>query len=151
MIYINDTALPKAVRWKLAIKEYDFGIGQIAGKNNTVTDGLSRFSPFPTQKEEGKDSSIDVTEYVMGIIDIFVIPHDLYEDKDITRCHNSIVRLRGMQITFTKVGEYLIITKNEELFAYMREYIRMFIKQCPCRQKMSRLKVPIHTHPFTTT
>jgi len=32
----------------------------------------------------------------------------------------------------------------------MRTDIMLFIKQCPCCQKMSRIKIPIHTAPFTT-
>ena len=32
----------------------------------------------------------------------------------------------------------------------MREHVKRFIRQCPCCQKMSYLKVPIHTIPFTT-
>ena len=31
----------------------------------------------------------------------------------------------------------------------MREHVKRFIKHCPCCQKMSYLKTPIHTHPFT--
>ena len=46
--------------------------------------------------------------------------------------------------------EYLKTEKKEETWSHMREYIRVFIKKCPCCQKMSRLKVPIHTNPFTT-
>ena len=148
LIYINDTASPKVVRWKLAIQEYDFDIEHIAGKNNPVADGLSRFCQFPTREEEEQDLSIDMTEYVMGIIDEFEIPHDMY--KVIARCHKSIVGHHGVQRTFTKVTEYLKTNRNKEPWAYMREHIRMFIKRCPCCQKMSRLKVPIHTHPFTT-
>ena len=61
LIYINDTASPKVVRWKLAIQEYDFDIEHIAGKNNPVADGLSRFCQFPTREEEEQDSSINMT------------------------------------------------------------------------------------------
>ena len=32
----------------------------------------------------------------------------------------------------------------------IRRYVRKFIQQCPCCQKMSQIKVPIHTKPFTT-
>ena len=49
VIYINDTASPKVVRWKLEIQEYDFDIEHIAGKNNPVADGLSRDCQFPTR------------------------------------------------------------------------------------------------------
>ena len=31
----------------------------------------------------------------------------------------------------------------------MKEHVRIFIRRCPCCQKMNKLKVPIHTQPFT--
>jgi hypothetical protein len=33
----------------------------------------------------------------------------------------------------------------------MREHIKRFIKSCPCCQKMSFVKIPIYTHPFTVS
>ena len=36
------------------------------------------------------------------------------------------------------------------VWEYMREHIKAFIRKCPCCQKMIRLKLPIHTHSFTT-
>ena len=150
LIYINDTASPKVVRWKLAIQEYDFEIEHIPGKTNIAADGFSRFCQFPTKelKNKNEEEQTDMTDYVMGIIDEFVIPHDLY--KIISRCHNSVVGHHGIQRTYTKIAEYLKTEKKEEPWSHMREYIRVFIKKCPCCQKMSRLKVPIHTNPFTT-
>ena len=34
--------------------------------------------------------------------------------------------------------------------ASIRRYVKKFIRQCPCCQKMSQIKIPIHTIPFTT-
>jgi hypothetical protein len=31
----------------------------------------------------------------------------------------------------------------------MRQHVKRFIRDCACCQKMSYLKIPIHTHPFT--
>ena len=79
LIYINDTASPKVVRWKLAIQEYDFDIEHIPGKTNIAADGFSRFCQFPTKELQSKneEEQADMTDHVMGIIDEFVIPHDL--------------------------------------------------------------------------
>jgi transposase InsO family protein len=33
----------------------------------------------------------------------------------------------------------------------MREHVKYFTKSCPCCQKMSAIKTPIHGHPFTTS
>jgi len=149
LIYINDTASPKVVRWKLAIQEYDFNIEHIAGKLNLVADSLSRFCQFPVNQEEEEQNkpNSDMTDYVMGILDEFIIPHDLY--KTISRCHNSVVGHHGVYRTYKKVESYLQQVEKTP-WSNMREHIRVFIKRCPCCQKMSRLKIPIHTNPFTT-
>ena len=34
---------------------------------------------------------------------------------------------------------------------FQRQHIRYFIDHCPCCQKMSMLKIPIHAHHFTTS
>jgi len=39
---------------------------------------------------------------------------------------------------------------NQPKWPYMREHIKLFIKLCPCCQKMSVLRTPILTQPFTT-
>jgi transposase InsO family protein len=33
----------------------------------------------------------------------------------------------------------------------LRVHIKQYIALCPCCQKMSMLKIPIHSHPFTTS
>ena len=52
LIYINDTASPKLVRWKLAIQEFDFDIEYIEGAKNFIADGFSRFCQFLIREEE---------------------------------------------------------------------------------------------------
>jgi hypothetical protein len=68
----------------------------------------------------------------------------------IARCHNLIVGYYGVQSTLTKIAEYLKTTKKEEPWTYMQENVRIFIKRSLCCQKMRRLKVLMHTPPFTT-
>ena len=34
---------------------------------------------------------------------------------------------------------------------YLRELVRIFIRSCPCCQKMSYIKIPINARRFTTT
>lgn len=38
LIYINDTASAKVIRWKLAMQKYDFDIGHISGKDYFIAD-----------------------------------------------------------------------------------------------------------------
>ena len=144
LIYINDTASPKIIRWKLAIQEYDFDIEHIPGKSNIVADNLSRLCQFPIKENE---TNIE-EDIVMGLLNEFVIPRPMYQI--IAKCHNSIIGHHGVARTYEKVKVYLASQQKGEPWTHMREHIRVFIKRCPCCQKMSRLKIPIHTNPFTT-
>ena len=62
----------------------------------------------------------------------------------ITQAHNGVVGHHGVDRTLSKLWSM------NKRWMYMREHVKRFIRQCPCCQKMSYLKVPIHTIPFTT-
>jgi len=62
----------------------------------------------------------------------------------IAKVHNSNVSHFGVDRTYEKCK------KAYGVWEYMREHIKAFIRKCPCCQKMIRLKLPIHTHSFTT-
>jgi hypothetical protein len=130
LTFINTNGSPKVIRWKVAIQEYDFEIEHIPGHTNVVADSFSRIC-----------SSND-TEVLNAVIDDFRIPREHY--KQIGQVHNSTVGHHGIERTMTKLLEI------HTPWPYMREHVRKFIKTCPCCQKMSYLRIPIHTHPFTT-
>jgi hypothetical protein len=143
LTYINDEGSPKVVRWKVAIQEFMFDILYLQGEKNQVADHWSRTvdrPEFTTPEEEDKE-----TTYLMGLIgESFRIPDDLY--KRIAAVHNSIVGHMGVSATLDRVYR----DGKGELQPLMRSYIRQFIRQCPCCQKMSQLKMPIATHKFIT-
>ena len=162
LIYINDTASPKVVRWKLAIQEYNFDIEHIAGVTNTVADSFSRFCNFPTKE---KKITEDMSDNVLGLLDEFEIPRDKF--KIIAACHNTFVGHHGIHRTCKKIENYLTTgtqiysddkqiirnktyEKSTKAWPEMKEHVKVFIRRCPCCQKMNKLKVPIHTQPFTT-
>ena len=60
------------------------------------------------------------------------------------KIHNSTVGHLGVERTFAK------LKRSDNLWEGARADIISFIGQCACCQKMSRLKVQIHTTPFTT-
>jgi hypothetical protein len=130
LTFINTNGSPKVIRWKVAIQEYDFEIEHIPGHTNIAADYFSRLC-----------SSND-TEVLNAIIDDFKIPREHY--KKLGKVHNSTVGHHGLERTMNKLLEIY------PAWPYMREHIRKFIKCCPCCQKMSYIKIPIHTHPFTT-
>ena len=135
LTYINTETNPKVKRWKLAIQEFDFSLEHIIGKDNIIADVFSRLCPTVGEELCSLEESI-------YLLDEFRIPEAAY--KQIGKVHNSIVGHHGVERTLDK------LMKQGSPWDFMREHVRRFIKNCPCCQKMSYLKVPIHTQPFTT-
>jgi len=145
LTFINDDTSAKIRRWKMFLLEFMCDIEHIPGKTNIIADGFSRFVHFP-EKEEKKNierEDIDFSETILaGLIDPFELPQKYHNM--IAKVHNSNVGHFGVDRTYEKCK------KAHGVWEYMREHIKAFIRKCPCCQKMSRLKIPIHTHPFTT-
>ena len=68
----------------------------------------------------------------------------IVHDKTI-KVHNSLVGHSGLERCLKRLAD------SKQSWKYMREHVRAFIRACPCCQKMSVLKTPIHGHPFTTS
>ena len=127
LIYMNTETDSKVARWKMFISRYDCMIEHIAGVKNPVADGFSRLLPM--------------TEEELQLRYEFNIPEEEY--KKIEAVHNSAVGHHGEHRTIKK-----LIAQGHN-WKYMRNHVRKFLKQCAFCQKMSYLRVPIHTHPFT--
>jgi transposase InsO family protein len=112
----------------MSIQEFDCEIFHIPGKLNVVADGFSRLLSI---QEEQLNAYYD-----------FHIPVHIKED--IRKVHNSVSGHHGVERTLSKLDA---LGLN---WLYRREHVKKFLKQCPFCQKMSYLKTPIHTHPFTT-
>ena len=110
------------------VQEYDFYIEHIEGKKNIPADAFSRLVPI---KEEHLCLHME-----------FTISNEVYSY--ISAAHNEIVGHHGVEKTMAK------LIRMGKHWPYMREHVKRFVKQCPCCQKMSYLRTPIHTHPFTT-
>ena len=110
------------------VQEYDFFIEHIAGKANVAADGFSRLLQFH--------------EETLCLHEEFTIPKEEYAI--LCQVHCDTVGHHGVDRTMDK------LTRLGKHWKYMREHVKRFIKQCPCCQKMSYLRTPIHTHPFTT-
>jgi transposase InsO family protein len=161
LIYINTSGSAKVIRWKLAIQEYDFNVEHIAGQANVVADTLSRL--VPTEEPEfvsalceqylqlETDTSSTVIQDFSNISEMqYSILATLYNDKIpdnyykiIAKVHNSHVGHHGVERTLK------LLRSQGHSWLYMRAHVSLFIKRCPCCQKMSVLKPPIHMHPFT--
>jgi hypothetical protein len=56
-------------------------------------------------------------------------------------CHNSIIGHSGVERTVQKLVD------GGHRWPYLRDHVKKFIKRSSCCQKMSVLKLPVHTHP----
>jgi transposase InsO family protein len=124
----------KVKRWKLAVQEYDFKVHYIPGEQNVVADTFSRLVVcYPGEEFLGVLAPI-VRETPMT-----TAQYELIES-----VHNTRVGHHGLERTLKKLRE------AKKTWKYMRSHVRAFISKCPVCQKLSDLKVPIITHPFTT-
>jgi transposase InsO family protein len=98
--------------------------------------------PVATVMEGSRDSDY-IELAAITELEVTKIPDTAY--KAIGKVHNSLAGHHGVEKTMLK------LTRVGSKWPYMREHIRLFIKACPCCQKMSNLRIPIHTTPFTTS
>jgi hypothetical protein len=126
-----------------------FDIEHIPGVKNIVADGFSRFCAFPTRDSDQQESSkeqkhVELSDtFLAPIIDGYKLDSETY--KRISSVHNSMVGHFGVEKTYERCKE------RWGVWDHMREDIKFFIKHnCSCCQKMNVLRIPIHTHPFTT-
>ena len=150
--------IDEVLRWNLFLQSFDYEKRYIKGEHNVVTDTFSRLcerdnTEFLTLLEE-LDGPLSI-EYLNLMhepfrsteeIALLVTPKELsvhiYEK--LHKIHNSYVGHLGVERTFAK------LKRSDDLWEGARADIISFIGQCACCQKMSRLKVQIHTTPFTT-
>jgi Integrase zinc binding domain len=68
-----------------------------------------------------------------------------FQHDTISKFDNSQVGHFGLERTLKRLKD----TNNT--WQLQRQHVRWFIDHCPCCQKMSMLKVPIHAHGFSTS
>ena len=169
LTYLDADANEKVKRWKIAIQQYDMTLEYIKGPDNIIADGMSRLvksNKCPVSHGIAMIREVSIVDYVylmssinelvaateapvtntdeqqLNILKEFVVPHDKREL--IAKVHNQFAGHAGVDRTFDR------LTAMGYHWEYMREHVRYFIKRCPLCQKMSQLKTPIHTTPFTT-
>jgi hypothetical protein len=140
LIYINDHFTPKVKRWKLAIQHFDFEVIHIPGVENVVADGLSRLCSFPKKKAVFENLN-NISAKDLDSSGYFWLSSDVYSRID--KIHNAENGHFGEELTIAK------LMRTGHKWPGMRRDVQKFLFQCPFCQKMARLKIPIHTHPFT--
>jgi hypothetical protein len=153
LTYINYGNSAKVLRWKLWVQEFDFSLEYTKGEENEIADILSRGMKNPSRGDKKTHTVAHILATgVKNPAQQSTTQHELYtfpefkptkyQYDEIKKVHNTSVGHYGVEKTVEKLHE-----KNER-WSNMREHVRHFIKACPCCQKMSMLKIPIHTHPF---
>ena len=114
------------------IQEFDFSIEHVAGEENVIADAFSRLVEMPRDQE-----------IAMLLAHSSIVPHlppDIF--KRIAVFHNTNVGHFGVAATIKRLQD------AGHTWPLMREHVNTFVKKCPCCQKMSFLKQPIHHHPY---
>jgi hypothetical protein len=138
--FMRTDANPMVYRWLVDTQEYDYAFEDILGINNPVADGFSR-----------------LVENNMPVIASLLPPEPIPEYLQILigKVHNSFSGHHGLERTLrmltTPSSSDSTITLIKKPVKFLRSHIRQYIKLCACCQKMSMIKIPIHSHPFTTS
>jgi len=115
LIYILGSTIPKIVRWRLRLAEYDFSIDHIAGVDNVVADNLSRLLA---------GIRVDVPDNA-----------ELELEQLLQQLHNGIVGHHGRDRTEAAVIE--VLGKDVyDAIPNARARLRTFIRECGVCQKI---------------
>jgi transposase InsO family protein len=141
-VFMRTDSNPMVYRWMVDTQEFDFSVEDILGINNPVADGFSRLV-----------QNNMTPELITSLLPPQPIPE--YISILIGMVHNSVSGHHGFERTLrmltTPSSADSNITLINKPIQFLRQHIKQFIKMCPCCQKMSMIKIPIHAHPFTTS
>jgi hypothetical protein len=93
-----------------------------------------------------KDARRECSEaavFSASIIEKFTLPKIQY--RIISSVHNSNVGHFRLDRTLKRLKAI------GKVWEFQRQHVSYLIDHCPCRQKLSLLKIPIHAHGFTTS
>jgi transposase InsO family protein len=143
-VFLRTDSNPMVHRWLVDTQEFDYAIEDILGKHNPVADGFSRL--VKNNMTPGLIASLQPPLPIPEFLKILI-----------GKVHNSISGHHGFERTLRMLttpsssdSKITLVNKNEPI-PFLRTHIKQYIKQCNCCQKMSMIKIPIHSHPFTTS
>jgi transposase InsO family protein len=142
----QDGRLQKVQRWFACYQMFDHTMEHWPGSRNIVADGWSRLVSLDALKPDDRlcvfddEPCLDDVDVQAEVVIQAKVPKKLW--KAIESCHNGLVGHHGIERTLGK------LQASNHKWPLMRQHIGKFIKECPCCQKMSRIKIPIHAHPF---
>ena len=141
LLFITEASTPMIVRWYMALSEFSFSLGFIAGVDNDIADSLSRLCRNDMIDSPKKYSP----EYILSALHIESYKPSPSQYSKIGMLHHTVVDHYGLERTLKRFEDL------KDTWEYQRQHIRYFIDYCPCCHKMNMLKIPIHAHGFTTS
>ena len=157
LIEMNVSKAPKVMRWKMELLEYDFDIEHIAGEDNIVADGLSRFvADLGKEPQTGVKRAADgevrsqttmlarmrigygtVDDKVANVSKVLARLHTPPEEltlspgvrATIAKYHGSVSGHHGVDSTLSSMR------RHKENWKHMARDVKRFIRQCPTCQK----------------
>ena len=145
LTYMTKNSSSMVSRWYIALQELDFTIEFVKGSQNTIADAFSRLCPnlteialpVPNPEIPGDGAVVAALRAVPAAND--------EQLEALEMCHNSMVGHGGTDRTMAKLHSL------DYGWLYMRQHVKLFIRECACCQKMSFIKVPIHVHHYVTS
>ena len=125
----------------MALSEFSFTVEHIPGVDNGIADSMSRLC-----RNNMVDFPLEYTSHDVlcaNIITKFKLSS--YEYATIGSVHNSSCGHYGLERTLLRLKQL------KKKWKFQRQHVRWFIDHCPCCQKMSMIKIPIHAHGFSTS
>ena len=139
LIQLKTSSNPVIIRWALSLSELDFSLGFIKGSKNVIADSMSRLC---------ENNMLMNTPVVAPLISSAIVESE-HPSPDqhalIASHHNSSVGHMGVQVTLKRM------LSSNLTWKYMRQHVKHFLRNCPVCQKLSAVKFPTHSHPFTTS
>jgi transposase InsO family protein len=131
---------PMVYRWLVDTQEFDNAFEHILGENDPVSDGFSRLVANNMPIIAMSLPAAKILEHLQVLIG---------------KVHNSVSGHHGVERTLSMLttpssADSTVILVNPQTPS-LRMHAIQYIALCPCCQKMSMLKIPIHSHPFTTS
>ena len=119
--WLEQSVVPKLVRWRLRLAEFDFKVRFIPGKDNIIADALSRIPVIAaisvtTDSEESMDELVNQNRYL----------------EIIKRVHGNGVGHKGVMATVKVLNDIGI------QWTTMMQDVKNFIKNCVICQKLAK-------------
>jgi hypothetical protein len=154
LTYIRNNPTSMVTRWFIALQELDFKIHFVKGSDNELADALSRLCPNLTEialpltiLNGGVGDSVSSSSSSSSSVSALTSIEPATDEQivSIQMCHNAIVGHNGVDRTLTRLFSLGEVWKN------MKQHVRLYIRNCPCCQKLSTVDPKINATHFSTS